>query len=248
MDLSKLAEMTDAQLKTYTIAMKSTMTAPYKCFWNTDAHKSCSHNKAFNYVRHIVTCKHRQDHTSQVISKDSPMRFPIFEEDLNNYRGCLMQMNGCYEFMYERLGDRGWKTYNNKITALMIRFFEKYCNMGKVGYQQSVMYNGIHWKVKKNKDLDYVMLDSKQMFNFFINEFKPLLEEAMLNYITDSNSFEFWYFIITGERTSGQKRRLQLEKQIRDNPITTKIVGEHYIDKNSGKVVFTKDGKAIYKD
>ena len=26
-----------------------------------------------------------------------------------------MQMNGCYEFMYERLGDRGWRTYNNKI-------------------------------------------------------------------------------------------------------------------------------------
>jgi len=238
--------MTDAQLKNYTIAMKDTMTAPYKCFWNTDPHKSCNHSRYFNYVRHIVGCKHRQDHTNQVISKDEPMRFPVYEEDLNNYRGCLMQMNGCYEFMYERLGDPGWRTYSNKIVHLMSRFFGKYCNMGKVGYQQSVMFSGRKWKVKKNKDLDYVILDSKQMFNFFVNEFKPLLEEAMLNYVTDSPSFEFWYFVLTGERTAGQRHRIKLQQQAIDNPRKCKIVGEHYIEKDTGKVVFTKNGKPLY--
>ena len=155
-------------------------------------------------------------------------------------------MNGCYEFMYERLGDRGWRTYKNKITELMIKFFGKYCNTGKVGYQQSVMFNGTDWKVKKTAGVPYVMLDSKQMFNFFVNEFKPLLEEAMLNYVTDSPSFEFWYFILTGERTQGQQNRIQMAQQIIDNPTETTIVGEHIIGPG-GKVIFTKDGKPIYK-
>ena len=127
----------------------------------------------------------------------------------------------------------------------MVKFFGKYCNTGKVGHQQSVMFNGTDWKVKKTVGVPYIMLDSKQMFNFFVNEFKPLLEEAMLNYITDSASFEFWYFILTGERTEGQRRRMNMEEQIRNNPIKTKIIGEHIIEKN-GKIVFTKNGKPIY--
>ena len=245
MDLNKLADMTDPQLKNYIIAMKDNMTSPYKCIWNADHHKSSSHTKTFNYIRHIVTCKHRQDHTDKTITSDAPMRFPIYEDDLVNYRGSLYQMNGCYEFMYERLGDKGWRTYNNKITILMVRFFGKYCHMGQVGYQQSVMFNGTNWKVKKTGDSPYIMLDSRQMFNFFINEFKPLLEEAMLNYVDDSPSFEFWYFILTGERTQGQKNRIQMEQQVINNPIKTKIIGEHRVEKN-GKIVFTKDGKDIY--
>ena len=246
MDLNKLASMSDPQLKDYVIAMRESMTAPYKCIWNADHHKSCSQTKAFNYVRHIITCKHRQDHTDKTISSDAPMKFPVYEDDLVSYRGSLIHMNGCYEFMYERLGDRGWRTYKNKITELMIKFFGKYCNTGKVGYQQSVMFNGTDWKVKKTAGVPYVMSDSKQMFNFFVNEFKPLLEEAMLNYVTDSPSFEFWYFILTGERTQGQQNRIQMAQQIIDNPTETTIVGEHIIGPG-GKVIFTKDGKPIYK-
>ncbi len=246
MDLTKLAEMTDDQLKTYLTALRDTMISPYKCIWNKDVHRGYTQTKSFNYVRHMMTCKHRQDHTNQVISGDSPIKYPVYKEDYNNYRGCLMQMNGCYEFMYERLGDRGWRTYNNKIVNLMVRFFGKYCNMGKVGCQQSVMYGGDKWRVKKNKDTPFIMLDSKQMFNFFVNEFKPLLEEAMFNHINDSPSFEFWYFVLTGERTSGQKNRMKLEQQTIDNPRKCKIVGDHYIEKDTGKVVFTKNGKPIY--
>ena len=246
MDLNKLSQMPDDQLKTYIISMKDSMTAPYKCIWTEEAHRGDKQSKAFNYVRHIMGCKHRQDHVDQTISTDAEMKYPVYEEDMENYRGCLMQMNGCYEFMYERLGDRGWRTYNNKLNNLMVRFFTKYCHMGMVGYQQSVMYNGSKWKIKKNKNETYTMLDSKQMFEFFVDEFKPLLEEAMLNYVTDSPSFEFWYFILTGERTDGQKRRIQMEEQIANNPIKTKIVGEHYIEEHTGKIVFTKNGKRIY--
>ena len=50
MDLNKLAQMPDAQLKTYITSMKDSMTSPYKCIWNQDVHKSSSHNKAFNFV------------------------------------------------------------------------------------------------------------------------------------------------------------------------------------------------------
>ena len=240
--------MTDCQLKTYTLSLKDTMTAPYKCIWTDQAHRGDAQAKGFNYVRHIISCKHRQDHVDQTISTDSPMKYPIYEEDMDNYRGCLIQMNGCYEFMYDRLGDRGWRTYNNKLNNLMIRFFTKYCHMGVVGQQQSVMYNGSNWKIKKNKNEPYIMLDSKKMFDFFVDQFKPLLEEAMLNYINDSSSFEFWYFILTGERTEGQKRRIEIEEKAANSDIKTKILGEHYIEKWTGKVVFTKNGKAIYSN
>ena len=246
-DLNKFANMSDPQLKDYIIAMKDNMTAPYKCIWNQEAHCGHTQTKTFNYIRHIVACKHRQDHIDKTISTDAQMKFPVYEDDLVSYRGCLTHMNGCYEFMYERLGDRGWRTYNNKIINLMVRFFTKYCNMGKVGFQQSVMFNGTDWKVKKTAGVPYIMLDSKQMFNFFVNEFKPLLEETMLNYITDSASFEFWYFILTGERTDGQKNRMNMEEQVRNSPIKTKIVGEHIINPN-GKIVFTKNGKPVYAD
>ena len=84
------------------------------------------------------------------------------------------------------------------------------------------------------------------MFEFFVDEFKPLLEEAMLNYVKDSPSFEFWYFILTGKRTEGQSRRIEMEEQIVNNPIKTKIVGEHYIEQYTGKIVFTKNGKRVY--
>tara|TARA_R110000796_G_scaffold6983_1_gene24292 strand:- start:2777 stop:3175 length:399 start_codon:yes stop_codon:yes gene_type:complete len=120
--------------------------------------------------------------------------------------------------------------------------------MGVVGQQQSVMYNGSNWKIKKNKNEPYIMLDSKKMFDFFVDQFKPLLEEAMLNYINDSSSFEFWYFILTGERTEGQKRRIEIEEKAANSDIKTKILGEHYIEKWTGKVVFTKNGKAIYSN
>ena len=246
MDLSKIAQMPDAQLKTYIISMKDNMTAPYQCIWNKDAHKSSSHNKAFNYIRHVIGCKHRQDHIHHTVSNDSAMKFPVYEEDMENYRGCLNQMNGCYEFMFERLGDPGWGTYNNKINNLMVRFFTKYCNMGLPGHQQSVLYNGSKWKIKKNKDTPYVMLDQKKMFEFFIAEFRPLLEEAMLNYVSDSSSFEFWYFVLNGERTAGQLRRMEEQDKINYSNIKTKICKEHYIEKPSGKVVFTKGGKPIY--
>ena len=69
----------------------------------------------------------------------------------------------------------------------------------------------------------------------------------MLNYVDDSPSFEFWYFILTGERTQGQKNRIQMAQQVINNPIKTKIVGEHRVEDN-GKIVFTKNGKNIYKN
>ena len=245
MDLNKLANKTDPQLKNYMIAMKDNMTAPYKCIWTEDNHRGCSNTKAFNYVRHMLSCKHRQDYIDKTVSGDADMRYPIYEDDFENYRGSLYQMNGCYEFMYERLGDKGWRTYKNKIINLMVKFFGKYCKMGKPGFKQSVMYGGSNWRVKKTPESQYIMLDSKQMFDFFINEFKPLLEEAMFNYVNDSPSFEFWYFILTGKRTQGQKNRIKMAQQVINNPIKTNIVGEHRVEKN-GKIVFTKDGKDIY--
>ena len=37
-----------------------------------------------------------------------------------------------------------------------------------------------------------------------------------------------------------------MEEQIANNPIKTKIVGEHYIEQYTGKIVFTNNGKPIY--
>ena len=246
MDLNKLANMPDDKLKTYTIALREDMTAPYKCFWNKEAHKSDTQTKAFNYVRHILTCKHRNDHINNNKSTDNPMKYPIYEEDYENYRGSLHLMNGCYEFQIERLGDPGWRSYTNRLETLMVRFFGQYCNMGKSGFQQSVINNGSKWKVKKNEDSPFILLDSRQMFNFFVDEFKPLLEEQLSKGMEDSSSFEFWYFMIKGKRTMGQRARMRQQQDILDNPRKTRIVGDHIVEPN-GKIVFiSKKGIPLY--
>lgn len=249
MDLKKLSELTNEKLTDYLFKLRQEgLEAPYNCIWSDEKHLGNIQKRWLNYVKHTTTCKHRQDHSLFIISTDQPMKYPAYdEEDMTNYRSILGRMNGCYEFMDERLAVKGWGRYNNKIELLMVKFFEKYCNMGKVGFQQSVMFQNGKWKIKKNKQSPSILLDSRQMFNFFLDEFKPLLEDAMLNYVKDSGSFEFWYFKLTGERTDGQKRRMALEQEILDNPekYKTKIVGEHIIG-DRGEIIFTKNGKPIY--
>ena len=249
MDLQKLSELSDEKLTKHFFELrKNGLEAPYKCIWSNEKHVGGMQKRWINYLKHITSCKHRQDHTLFVISTDAPMKYPIYdEEDMTNYRSVLGKMNGCYEYMEERLGDKRWKRYENKIEFLLTKFFEKFCNMGKVGYQQSVMFSNGKWKVKKNKQSPSILLDSRQMFNFFIDEFKPLLEDGMNNYVICPTSFEFWHFKLIGERTAGQKSRMALEQEILDNPekYKTKIVGEHIIG-DRGEIIFTKNGKPIY--
>ena len=246
--LKQLAEMDDESLKSVLFKIKKELGEPFQCFWSAEKHKSSTHNKFYNFIRHITNCKHRQDHSLFINSSDAPMKYPIYdEEDMTNYRSVLGKMNGCYEYMEERLGDKRWGRYENKIEFLLKKFYGKFCNMGKVGYQQSVMFSNGKWKVKKNKQSPSILLDSRQMFNFFIDEFKPLLEDGMNNYVICPSSFEFWHFKLIGERTGGQKRRMALEQEIIDNPekYKTKIVGEHIIG-DRGQIIFTKNGKPIY--
>ena len=249
MDLQKLSELSDEKLTKHFFELrKNGLEAPYNCIWSNEKHLGNIQKRWLNYLKHITTCKHRQDHTLFVISTDAPMKYPIYdEEDMTNYRSVLSKMNDCYEYMEERLGDKRWGRYENKIEFLLKKFYGKFCNMGKVGYQQSVMFSNGKWKVKKNKQSPSILLDSRQMFNFFIDEFKPLLEDGMNNYVICPSSFEFWHFKLIGERTGGQKRRMALEQEIIDNPekYKTKIVGEHIIG-DRGQIIFTKNGKPIY--
>lgn len=247
MDLNKLANNSDEKLKAYTIALREDMTAPYKCFWTNDIHRGCTQTKGFNYVRHIIACPHREEYINNNKSTDQPMRFPIYEEDYENYRSSLHLMNGCYEFQVERLGVPGWRSYNNRLETLMLRFFGQYCNMGRSGFQQSVIYNGSKWKVKKNEDSPFIILDSGELFDFFVDEFKPLLEEQLNKGMEDSSSYEFWYFMIKGKRTMGQRSRMKQEQDILDSPPKTKIVGEHIVEPG-GKIVFiSKNGTPLYR-
>ena len=240
MDLKQLSNMDDDKLKSYMIEnRKNIFKEPdtYKCIWTDEAHRGNLHNKMCNLNRHLLTCKHRVDHQSVFIEpSDLEFRYPVMdEEDYKTYR--LKNMDFCYEFHYERLGDRGFRTYLNRVELLLIDFFTKYCNMGKVGYKQSVLFNGSIWKYKINKESPYIKCNSKEMFDYFVKEFKTIVDENKEK-LSDGGAIEFWTYKSTGKRTRGQRARMAEEERIRTS-LRPPTITDPYILGPKGQIIFT---------
>ena len=244
MNLTKMSMMNDKLLDDYLEAYRDTLPKPtpnYDCIWNNKKHIGGSPTTWQRFKSHSVSCKYREDHIVIVNKKDNEMVYPIFDpENENDYRGALSLMDMCYEFHAERL-EPGWEHYDNRLKNLMSKFFRVYCNMGIAGYQQSVIssyhaHSEINWKVKKSADAPIIGLTNSQMFRFFVNEFKPLLE-INLQYVTDTSSYNFWYFMIKGKRTHADKSYRDEVKRAKEMPMKTKIVGPYYIGPK-GEVIF----------
>lgn len=239
MNLKQLSNMDDDKLKSYIVDNRKELKneiGSYKCLWSDEEHKGNLHSKMSNYNRHILTCKYRQDHQSVFIEpSDQEFRYPVMdEEDYTNYR--LKNMDFCYEFHYERLGDRTWRTYINRVELLLIDFFTKYCNMGKAGYKQSVIFNGYIWKFKINKETPYIKCNSKEMFDYFVKEFKTIVDENR-DRLSDGGAIEFWTYKSTGKRTIGQRSRMAEEERIR-NSVCPPTIRDAHILGPKGQIIF----------
>ena len=246
MNLSRISMMTDKDLNGYIEAYREkrpelTADPHYSCMWNKHKHVGDKPVTWQNLKRHILTCKFKNDHKEVVNEKDSAMLFPIYdEENGDTYRSALSLMDFCYEFQVERLKP-GWEHYENRILLLMIKFFSKYCNMGRAGYQQSVQQtentNGqFNWRVKKTEDSEFIGLTNVEMFEFFCDEFKPLLK-INLEYIQDSGSYNFWYLMIKGKRCGNDQAYRDMVEKAKNAPDPTRIVGPHTFGPK-GEVIF----------
>ena len=248
MNLSRISMMTDKDLNGYIEAYREkrpelTGDPHYSCMWNKNKHTGDKPLTWHNLKRHILTCRFKNDHKQIVNEKDSAMLYPQYnEEDGETYRSALTLMDFCYEFQLERL-QPGWEQYENRIILLMCKFFSKYCNMGRPGYQQSVQQtensNGqYNWRVKKTEDSEFIGLTNTEMFEFFCEEFKPLIKNN-LQYIQDSGSYNFWYLMIYGKRCSSDQAYRDMVRRANIGPDPTKIIGPHTIG-HKGQIIFTK--------
>ena len=239
MDIKKLSNMADNVLRSTIVEKRDNLVKvnnSYKCLWTDEKHRGDLQSTIATYNRHIVGCKHRAEHQSVFIeNSDQAFRFPVIdEEDYTKYR--LRGMDSCFEFHYERLGDKGWKSYPNKLEHLLVDFFTKYCNMGKVGYQQSVLFNGSLWKYKINSETPYKTVNSKKMFNYFVKEFKTIIDENIYR-LNDGEAIEFWKFMLTGKRSYRHQKRLD-EEELLKNKICKPTIREPYKLGPKGEIIF----------
>ena len=246
MNLNRISMMTDKDLMGYVEAYRETipqLTANpnYECIWNNKVHTGCRPSTWQSLKRHTLVCKFKSDHNTVVNEKDSGMIYPIYDEESGEtHRSTLGLMDMCYEFQVERL-EPGWERYENRILILMAKFFSRYCNMGRKGYQQSVQLSEFsdsqyNWRVKKTEDSEFIGLTNVEMFKFFCDEFKPLLK-MNLQYVEDNSSYNFWYLMVNGKRCSGDQAYRDMVEKANNAPDPTRIVGPHKIGPK-GEVIF----------
>ena len=242
MNLITMSTLSNSKLDKYLEDYRGLMPTNYSCIWNKNEHTGSSATTWQRFKSHCEKCKYKSEHKEVVNEKHFSMIYPTYlEDDEETYRGALALMNMCYEFQVERL-EPGWQNYDNRLLHLLIKFFSKFCNMGRPGYQQSVQQSesgncDYNWKVKKTEDSEVIGMTHSEMFKFFCDEFKPLLKKQ-LQYVDDSGSYNFWYLVIYGKRCSSDQAYRAMVKKANDGEDTTRIVGPHKIG-SKGEIIFT---------
>ena len=238
-----LSSLSDTKLDKYLEDHRDLTPKDLNCIWNTSEHTGSTPTTWQRFKTHCINCKFKADHKTTINLKDVEMLYPVFRDDGEDYRYGLNLMDMCYEFHVDRLKP-GFEQYDNRTLKLLIKFFTVYCNMGKEGHQQSVQYSSnrysqVNWKLKKDEKSEYITLTNYEMFHYFKDEFQPLLK-ANLKFMNDHSSYNFWYYMVHGKRSSGdQAYRDMVRKANIYTGNETRIVGPHKIGPK-GEIIFTK--------